>query len=102
MVASAPDLRPHLRAYLRAYNELDTCRGLGFGAVGPIPWLAIDRYGIRHGYRGDDFDDLVYVINSMDTAARKLQKSLSEGQEGPGGKPKPVLKSHGAHRRQHP
>lgn len=101
-MADAPELPAHLRAYLRAYNELDTCRPLGFGAVGPIPWTAIDAYGVRHGYEGDDFDDLVFAIRAMDTAALKLKRSLDASKEGPGGKPQPVLKSHGAHRRQRP
>lgn len=101
LVANAPDLPAHLRAYLRAYNELDTCRALGFGAVGPIPWTAIDCYAARHGYLGDDFDDLVYVLMRMDAAARKIAQE-TKGKESQGGKPQPVLKSHGAHRRQHP
>lgn len=99
LVADAPELPAHLRAYLRAYNELDTCRKLGFGAVGPIPWTAIDRYAARHGYLGDDFDDLVYVLMRMDDAARRITQE-TKGKESQGGKPESVLKSHGTHRQQ--
>jgi hypothetical protein len=46
-------------------------------AMGPIPWLAIDRYASRYGLIGDDFDRLVEIIQAMDAAYREYHEKKS-------------------------
>lgn len=36
------------------------------GGPGPIPWTAIDQYGHRYKYVGEDFDALVHYVEVLD------------------------------------
>lgn len=69
---NAPELRPDLLPFWRAYDELSTCRGYAgmSGVPLPIPWTAIDAYAMRHGFSGEMFDDLVDILRAMDDAFR--------------------------------
>jgi len=49
-----------------AYQSLSTCRNIGFGAAGPIPWTAINDYAYRHDIYGDEFDRLVHLVGVLD------------------------------------
>jgi hypothetical protein len=67
-VKEAPELWPGLELYLMAFMELTSCRGLGYGAVGPIPWLAIHHYCEAHDVSGEQREDLLYYVQHMDKA----------------------------------
>ncbi len=38
------------------------------GALGPIPWTAIDHYAVRQDYTDDPilYDDFMYIIRQLD------------------------------------
>ena len=38
------------------------------GAPGPVPFDSIDLYARRYGIAGDDFEDLLALIQAMDRA----------------------------------
>lgn len=52
-------------------------------AVGPIPWDAIDRYAERHGFEGDDYEDLVDFVRAMDEVF--LASEREKAKKKPGG-----------------
>lgn len=58
-----PELLPWLRYVYSAFLELSTCRHVD---MGPIPWLAIERWGSKFGYSEDQFEDFVYYIRQLD------------------------------------
>ena len=64
----APKLRVGLAWYLESFSELDTCRQI---ENAPIPFVAITAYASHHGLEGDDIDDLMYYVRSMDNAFLK-------------------------------
>lgn len=66
-IQDAPDLLPGLDWYLRAFYELSTCRPIGYGAVGSIPWTAIVQYGHLHGLGGEALEDLVFLVRELDS-----------------------------------
>jgi hypothetical protein len=65
-IQDAPDLLPGLDFYLRAFYELSTCRPIGYGAVGSIPWTAIVQYGHLKGMDGEALEDLVFLVRELD------------------------------------
>lgn len=65
-LANPPKLEPASIFYFDAFNLLGTCRQIGFGTVGPIPYTAISQYGHDLGISGDAFERLVYVIRKVD------------------------------------
>ena len=67
--ANAPQLTNSYQTFvITAFDELSTDRVLSFGAIGAIPWSAIDRYAERYCLTGDDiaYDDFVYHIRLLD------------------------------------
>jgi hypothetical protein len=69
---NAPELRPDLVCYWKAFDELSTCRtyaGMS-GLPAAIPWTAINEYAIRHRFTGEAFDDLVEIVRAIDDAFR--------------------------------
>lgn len=75
-VATRPDLFGHLQFEWIAFRALSTDRQIGM-AMGPIPWLAIDRFASRYGLVGDDFDRLCEIIQAMDGAFREYHQKSS-------------------------
>lgn len=62
-----PELAPHLTQVWRDFFELSTNRHLGFGSVGPIPWIAINAYAERMGIVDpDEFERFTALIRAMD------------------------------------
>lgn len=53
---------------------------MGFGALGPIPWRAIDKYAERLGLLDDEvaYDDFVAAINAMDEEYLTVQREQAE------------------------
>ncbi len=65
-IKNAPELNAGLELYLLAFMELTSCRGLGYGAIGPVPWIAIDRYCEVHGIVGESREDVFYHVQRLD------------------------------------
>lgn len=64
------------RFFLDAFRELGTCRALGL-SPGPIPFTAIAEYSNLMGI--EDFDEFLYVIRRMDSAALEaLDKATAD------------------------
>jgi hypothetical protein len=82
-----PDLEPHLQEYVDHFWVLSTDRELGFGAIGPIPWRAVDKYAERLGLVDDQvaYEDFVAAISAMDdeylTVQRELLEAKTRGQK---------------------
>jgi len=53
-----------------AFEKLSTCRQIVMGAIGPIPWSAIDQYAQRMGVVDDElaYEDFVAIIQELDEA----------------------------------
>ena len=66
-IQNAPELRPGLGLFYTAFLDLTGCRQLG-DAMGPIDWIAIDRYCQRHSIEGEQYEDMHYMISRMDLA----------------------------------
>lgn len=64
-LVNAPIVPPEGLFYLHAFTELSTCRSMGYGCWGSIPWTAIDRYCIRHQVM--DYDLFVRIMRSLDS-----------------------------------
>ena len=60
---------------MEAFWELSSCRELGFGVVGPIPWSAIDMFAKREQLEEEDFEDLAVVLRAMDEEFLRIQNS---------------------------
>ena len=66
----------------RAFQELQTCRAVGFGALGPIPltavWEYVDRYGLP--------DWTIDALFTLDATWRQLER---QGAPAPANDPAP-------------
>lgn len=60
-----PEILIGLEWYYRAFTDLSTCRSYGM-SEGPIPWLAVNEYAIRHRMTHQEFDDLWEVVRKLD------------------------------------
>lgn len=76
-ILNAPQLEVGLEWYYEAFGKLTTCRSIGMGA-GPIPWTAMNDYGIRYGLDGEEQDDFEYLIGAMDDAYLKHAAAQQE------------------------
>lgn len=65
-LANPPKLNLLSIYYLDVYNLLGTCRQIGFGAAGPIPYTAISQYARDMGIKSDEFESLVYIVTTVD------------------------------------
>lgn len=67
-IAEAPVLEDAYQINIHAaFWKLSTCRSMGMG-VGPIPWVAINTWAVRHGYDDDEieYETFCYLIFQMD------------------------------------
>lgn len=74
--------------FLTAFFDLNTTRQIG-DSEGAISWLAVDRYGSRHGVDGLQWEDLWHHVSYLDAAylkhrRTKAQKKADAGQQGKG------------------
>lgn len=70
------DLEPKVEPfsfYLEAYRELSTCRPSGFG-ISAIPFVAVVEYAKLYEIVGEDFEDFLYIIRSMDSEQIRLEQ----------------------------
>lgn len=92
-IANAPVLLPGLELYYDAFQELSTCRpyiGLE-GLPGPIPWTAIDRYGLAHGFEEEGLKYLVRMIRALDDEFLVYMRKANSG-----GKPGTIQQEDGS------
>lgn len=64
---------------MTAFWDLDSCRALGMGGVGRIPWLAMKEYADHRGYDEEEFEDFVYLLRELDSAF--LERSSKQAQK---------------------
>jgi hypothetical protein len=67
-----PDLSPHLERAWTAFWDLNGDRQLGFGSAGAIMWASIDAYARRYRITGSAFDQMQFLIRSMDNEYQRL------------------------------
>lgn len=84
-ILNAPELEEGLELYYIAFMDLSDCRAMGM-SEGPIPWLAIDRYCLRHGIEGEAADDMIYHVKKLDAHYLSKQRDKMKAQAD---KPKP-------------
>lgn len=73
-IANAPHLQLGLEFYYHAFINLNTERR--FGQVeGPIPWSAIENYGMRRQLDEEELVDLHFYVSTMDSAYLEYRKS---------------------------
>lgn len=65
-IENQPVLLDGLGIYMTAFQSLSTCRAFSQGTIGPIPWLAIERYAERYDFDEDSFTLLEVYIQKMD------------------------------------
>lgn len=51
-----------------AFMDLSSCRSLSQATTGPVPWLAINEYALKHGFVGEQEEDLFYYVRKLDRA----------------------------------
>lgn len=65
--------------------RLSTSRSIGFSALGPIPWIALDQYAVRYGFAEDEvlYEDFMFIMQRLDEAflehERKQQPKSKSG-----------------------
>ena len=69
--------------YIDAFNELSSCRPSGFG-LSAIPFVAILEYAKLYEITGEDFDEFLYIIRTMDSELIRLE-TTKQKQNGPKG-----------------
>lgn len=77
---SRPDLLPGQEFYLQAFDRLTTCRPIGSGAIGRIPWTATVKYGEVYEMDFYEFQTFQYLMERLDTEyIGWVQKKADEG-----------------------
>jgi len=77
---SRPDLLPGQEFYLTAFDRLTTCRPIGQGAIGRIPWTATVKYGEVYEMGYEEFLTFQYLMERLDTVyIQWVQKKADEG-----------------------
>lgn len=85
---SNPDLGVYLEAPHGHFWRLSTCRGIGFGALGPIPWTAVDSYAQTYGFAQNevDYDDFVFIIGQLDEEFLRVSRKQAAAAADRGGR----------------
>ena len=84
-ILNAPLLFLGLDWVYQVFGKLTTCRQLGMGVPGPIPWTAVNEFCIANDVRDDDQEELEFLIERMDDAYIKYAIAKQEKNQ-----PKPV------------
>jgi len=84
-VEEAPVIKIGLEIYFSAYVELMSCRQVGYGYVGAIPWTAVAQYAQFHSFDHDQFLDLSFFVRSLDEAYLKWSEDRLDKGKGIGG-----------------
>lgn len=83
-IQDAPVLLPGLDLYYEAFQELSTCRpyiGLE-GVPGPIPWTAVESWGVAKEFEGEAQDYLEKMIRALDDEFLKYTREKQGGKSG--------------------
>lgn len=64
----APELFAGIEVFYNAFMDMTSCRDLGFGQIGPISWLTVQRYCEVYGIEGEQREDMFYHVGRMDRA----------------------------------
>ncbi|MTK63885.1 MAG: hypothetical protein F8N15_05010 [Methanobacterium sp.] len=75
-----PKPTPLSNLYLNIFWQLSADRSVGMGE-GPIPWSSIDRFAVRKGISGEEFDSLVRMIRAADDEYFKTKAEKTESEE---------------------
>ena len=65
---NAPEVYPGLDMFYAAFMDMTSCRELGYGQIGPVNWLTIQRYCEVYGIQGEQREDMFYHVSRMDRA----------------------------------
>ena len=98
-IADAPVLEDAYQINIHAaFWKLSTCRNMGM-SVGPIPWDAVDRWAVRHGYAEDEieYETFCYLIFQMDAVFMEYVQDENE-KETARGKSRSVRKANTSNR----
>jgi hypothetical protein len=52
--------------FYAAFMDMTSCRELGYGQIGPVNWLTVQRYCEVYGIAGEQREDMFYFVNKMD------------------------------------
>lgn len=74
-IKNAPELHTGLDLFYLAFLDLNGCRSLGYGMVGPISWQTVDRYCEVYGLKGEQREDMFFFVGKMDAAYQEHQRS---------------------------
>lgn len=80
-IANAPFLFQGLELYLQAFMELTSCRGLGYGSIGPIPWLSIQTYCEVYDIVDEQREDLFYHVQRLDKVYMEWQRDKAAAEQ---------------------
>lgn len=75
-----PEMYADLSWVWDAFHALSGSRQMGYGAVGPVPFEAIDRYAVR--YNVEDFEYFHALIAAMDGAYLKHVNKTNDPTKG--------------------
>jgi len=65
-IQNAPEILAGLDFYYTAFMDMTSCRELGYGQVGPVSWLTIQRYCEVYGIEGESREDMFYHVHKLD------------------------------------
>lgn len=74
-IKNAPELHVGLDLFYLAFLDLNGCRSLGYGMVGPIDWLTINTYCEVYGLVGEQREDMFFFVSKMDAAYQEFSRS---------------------------
>ena len=77
---SAPEIGSWDGFWFDAFWKLSTCRGIGPGGAGPIPWTAVVAYARQQQLDGPLTEFLVEAISAMDGVWLEDQREQAEAQ----------------------
>lgn len=66
-VRDLPDIQPHQKLFLLAFQDCCTCRQVGMG-LGPIPWTAVKDWCHASGLTPIESEEVWFVVTKMDEA----------------------------------
>lgn len=84
-LSNIPELELGNELYLKAFMELSSCRALGFGVEGPIPWTAIIRWCDEFGLVGEQREDVIHLVKVMDLAFLRFSRDRTRDASKGGG-----------------
>jgi hypothetical protein len=96
-IANAPSLLQGLEQFYEAFMRLSTCRQLGYGAEGPIPWWCVALYARERDYDEEEQYELEHHVSEMDTVylthrAKAVKKAASKPPAAKDGKTRTAVK----------